>query len=139
MRKTFAYRIRSGHKGHPRAHGPWHHVQEHVLVAEAALGKHLPAGAEVHHVDGDGRNNANRNLVICQDKAYHKLLHWRERVIKRGGDPNVGQFCSECGAFKPFAEFNISRACKHTGRANRCRPCSKDYFKRWAARKAEAA
>lgn len=140
MRKAFSYRNRTGHKSHPRAQGEWGQVQEHILVAEAALGRHLPTSAEVHHVDGDGRNNARRNLVICQDKAYHKLLHWRERVIKRGGDPNVGQFCSTCHQFKLFADFNLSRAVKTTGRANRCRPCSKSEFKKWvASRKVEAA
>lgn len=113
---------------------------QQVVVAERALGKPLPLGAEVHHVDGNTLNNANRNLVICQDKAYHKLLHWRERVIKRGGDPNIGQFCSECDRFLPFDAFNVSRAVKHSGRGNRCRECSKTVWKAYyEKRKAEAA
>src|SRR5262245_41632863 len=39
----------------------------HVLMAEAAVGHPLPPGAKVHHVDGNRWNNANANLVICQD------------------------------------------------------------------------
>jgi HNH endonuclease len=55
----------------------------HVLVAEKALGKPLPKGAIVHHVDGNTLNNAPSNLVICQDQAYHCLLHKRQRARQR--------------------------------------------------------
>jgi hypothetical protein len=139
MRKTFAYRIKSGQQGHPRAQGEWSHVQEHILVAEKALGHYLPAGAEVHHVDGNGRNNANRNLVICHDKAYHKLLHWRERVLKAGGDPNTGNICNVCREFKAFNAFSLLRSNKSTGRGGTCRPCAKVQFKAWAKRRKKAA
>ena len=51
----------------------------HRRRAELALGKPLPRGAEVHHADGTTGDNAP--LVICQDRAYHMLLHklMRER------------------------------------------------------------
>lgn len=58
-------------------------VGHHVLVAERALGKHLPKGAIVHHVDGDTRNNTPSNLVICQNQAYHCLLHKLARARHR--------------------------------------------------------
>lgn len=52
---------------HPRAHRsastktPW--LQEHILIAERALGKPLPRGTEVHHVDESKANNARTNLT----------------------------------------------------------------------------
>lgn len=49
----------------------------HRRRAEMALGKQLPAGAEVHHADGTKADDAP--LVICQDRAYHMLLHKRMR------------------------------------------------------------
>jgi len=55
---------------------------EHILVAEKALGKPLPPGAEVHHLDENRRNNKPNNLVICPSRAYHKLLHMRMRQLK---------------------------------------------------------
>lgn len=60
-------------------------VMEHVLVAARALGQPLPRGAQVHHIDGDRQNNAPSNLVICQDQAYHSLLHQRARAIAACG------------------------------------------------------
>lgn len=63
---------------------PTHHkasasgmVNEHILVAEAAIGRELPETAEVHHVNGDRCDNRPENLVICEDHAFHGLLHQR--------------------------------------------------------------
>lgn len=111
---------------HPRATASGD-VYVHVVVAEAALGHLLPDGAEVHHIDGDRRHNTPSNLVICQDKAYHKLLHVRAKIRAAGGDPNVGQFCNTCKAFLPYEAFNRSWTLKSTGRCHRCRACSRDY------------
>lgn len=55
---------------------------EHIIVAEKALGKFLPKGAEIHHINGDRMDNSANNLVICQDRAYHMLLHRRTEALK---------------------------------------------------------
>lgn len=64
------------------------HRYEHVEVAERALGKPLPKGAIVHHVNGVKTDNCPENLVVCQDQAYHKLLHQRMRARDACGNPN---------------------------------------------------
>lgn len=59
---------------------------KHILVVEKVLGHPLPKGAEVHHVDGDGRNNVHNNLVVCPSHAYHFLLHRRENALRECGN-----------------------------------------------------
>lgn len=73
--------------GHSRAKTTGY-VWEHILVCEKALGKLLPPGAIPHHVDGDRSNNKNSNLVLCQDQAYHNLLHQRQRALEACGHAN---------------------------------------------------
>lgn len=125
-----------GSPGHPRAHRsastktPWRH--EHLLIAELALGKLLPLQAHVYHVDENTRNNAPSNLVICEDAAYHKLLHKRARIVRAGGNPNTERVCSKCRRVQPVAAFNRHRADYQTA----CRACQRIYFAAfWAKRK----
>jgi hypothetical protein len=112
--------------GHPRADCQGH-VLEHVLIAEKALGRALPDGVEVHHFDEDRQNNANRNLVICQDRAYNKLLHVRASVVRRGGDPDAVRWCGTCQRLLALDLFNRSSRNKATGLQTQCRPCKVGY------------
>lgn len=97
-------------------------VNVHLLVAEKALGKPLPKGAQIHHVDENPKNFTNGNLVICQDMAYHRLLHMRARVVKAGGNPNTELFCHGCQKPLPIAAFGVNRS-KENGLMSRCRAC----------------
>lgn len=71
---------------HPRNEGRSdslsRYVFEHILVVEKALGKILRFTAVVHHVDENGLNNQNPNLVACHDDAYHKILEKRAKAYK---------------------------------------------------------
>lgn len=111
--------------GYARGHRPIKRYRQknykplHRLRAEAALGKPLPLGAEVHHVDGSKGDTAP--LVICQDGAYHQLLHYRMRVLRAGGNPDADGICRCCRNIFPLLSFRARK--KEKGRIYLCRSC----------------
>lgn len=87
----------------------------HILMAERAIGKTLPMGAHVHHVNENWLDNRPENLVICPDAAYHKLLHRRTNALNACGNADW----LSCGYCKQYdAPENLSvrrravRGCK---------------------------
>jgi len=70
-------------------------VLEHRIKAERALGKPLPDGSVVHHLDLNRGNNKNKNLVICENRAYHHFIHVRQRA-KNAGAPLHWRKCGKC-------------------------------------------
>ncbi len=96
------------------------YVFEHVMVAEAALGKVLPTNAVLHHVNEHRSDNRGANLVLCQDRAYHNLLHRRMRARAACGhaDWRPCKFCREYD--DPSRLFITSRSgCHHRECHNR--------------------
>lgn len=67
----------------------------HRVIAERVLGRPLPPKAEIHHWDENKHNNAHDNLVICPDRAYHRLLHLRQAALEACGDADKRR-CTIC-------------------------------------------
>lgn len=89
-------------QGYIYVHAPGHsraskngYVYEHILIAERALGRPLPDTAEVHHGNEVRSDNRPGNLVICEGKGYHALLHARMRAYVASGDANAKR-CRFC-------------------------------------------
>lgn len=101
----------------------------HIALAEKALGKKLPKGAEIHHVDEDKTNNNPDNLVICPNHSYHALLHARQRILAAGGTPGKQKICGMCKQLLPVASF-VNNVLKYDGTHNNCRVCVSEYKKK---------
>lgn len=66
---------------HPKA-DKGGYIREHVLVAEAMVGRHLKDDEHVHHKDRNKKNNSPDNLQIV-DPSEHLKLHGAE-TAERG-------------------------------------------------------
>lgn len=84
------------------------YVPEHRLVAESALGYPVPNGSPVHHVNGVKDDNRHTNLVVCEDQAYHKLLHARADAMAACGNPDARR-CWICGEWDVESDAFTSR------------------------------
>lgn len=108
--------------GHPRADNRGY-VFEHILLAEKILGKSLPQSACLHHLNGNPADNRPKNLVICQDNAYHKLLHQRTRAWQECGHANWRK-CTICQQWDDPKNLYISPKNKNPLHRN----CWKKYY-----------
>ena len=68
------------------------------VIAESVLGRPLPIGAVVHHLDGNYTNDAKNNLAIFPSKAYHNLIHARIDALAACGNPDWIP-CSYCKTY----------------------------------------
>ena len=105
----------TGYKGH-RLADKRGQIYVHALVIESIIpGVFDPKkGHETHHVDGDNTNNAPTNLVVCDSRAYHKLLHLRVDALRACGDVHKRR-CYICKKYD-FIEnltYNVSGTYRH--------------------------
>lgn len=107
---------------HPRANSKGC-VREHIVIAEKALGRTLPIGAEVHHIDYNRGENKNTNLVICQDHKYHALLHQRTDALRACGHADWLK-CRFCKKYDALDRLYIN------GRVHDHRSCITTYKRR---------
>jgi len=83
---------------HPRAKASaGNYVPRSHLVVETIMEKYLPSKAVVHHVDENRKNDSPNNLVACENRAYHNLLHKRQRALETCGHANwlKCKFCKQ--------------------------------------------
>lgn len=115
-------------KNHPR-HTHEGYVFEHILVAEKALGKFITKDHPIHHVNGIQSDNRPCNLVVCENSAYHMLLHRRQKA-KEACDNKKFVPCRECKQY-----FDSDGMTLHSRKKNQniyiCKPCNRNRSKQW--------
>lgn len=95
-----------------------HYKYEYIFICEKILGRKLKKSEVIHHVDSNFKNNANTNLVICQDTSYHGLLHQRTRAYKASGHADWRKcwICKQYDDPKNMYISNNKKTCYH----NKC-------------------
>ncbi len=106
-------------RDHPKANQG--KVREHILVAERIYGGPLPPGAEVHHVNGNKKDNRPENLEICLTRKDHRVAEAKSRRLRDFGSLDLRR-CIDCHAVKALGEFHLSKK-NWDGRTNLCKPC----------------
>lgn len=89
-------------------------------IATRVLGKSLGSNVEIHHVDGDPSNNKHSNLVICEDRSYHKILHARTTALLACGNVNWKR-CNLCEKWDCLKNLTIA------GRGFQHKQCTAEY------------
>ena len=88
-----------------------------ICVVEKAIKKKLPQKAEIHHFP----NKRNfTNIVICENRLYHHLLHIRYRALKLCGNVHYRK-CVYCKEYDDPKNLYISEPTRnhHSECANR--------------------
>ena len=91
------------------------YVLEHIVIAEKALGKHLPKDAQIHHY---GSTRDNTKIVICENQKYHWLLETRQRAYRNCGNPNWKK-CKYCKQYDN--PKNLTIACSGVAYHKKCK------------------
>ena len=68
--------------------------------AEKALGRTLSGTKHVIH------HHSLTQIVICEDHAYHMLLHARMNTLMEGGNPRRDAYCSPCRKVRRLTSYN---------------------------------
>jgi hypothetical protein len=83
---------------------PYKTMDLHRFLATKALGKLLSSKAQVHHMEA--KKNGGM-LVICEDAAYHRILHIRQKAYEVTGDvlKRKCTFCKQWDGPENLAKF----------------------------------
>jgi len=96
-----------------------------IILFEKFGSKLITNKTVVHHVDGNKNNDELTNLVICEDHAYHRLLHQRKNALKNTGDVHSRK-CAFCGIWILSHESEVFRT---------KRKRSQGIYERWVHKK----
>lgn len=104
---------RSNHKGY---------IMEHILITEKINNGPLPRGAVVHHIDGNGLNNNENNLMIFQSSTEHNIYHRKERAFKICGHDDWRK-CKYCKRYDSVENLHMELS----GNGGYHKKCKKEY------------
>jgi len=107
-------------------------VLEHRKIVAEILKRPLNSKNPIHHLDKNQANNSNSNLVLCENDAYHQLLHMRKRAYDACGHANWLR-CKYCKKYDSPKNIKI-QLCAGRERTYH-KPCRNKYMREWKKRR----
>jgi hypothetical protein len=105
---------------HPRSSNG--RVKEHIVIMEKLNGGSLPGGAEVHHKDGNRKNNDPSNLMLCSGRQEHMIIERKQKRIAEFGTLDVKR-CISCKEVKHLDQYSKNWRSWDT-KTNECKECA---------------
>src|SRR3990167_2912844 len=107
---------------HPHCHKN-KYVYEHRLIMEKYLGRYLKRDEDVHHVDGNIKNNKIKNLKVLSHKK-HTSLHNKNRIFKAWIKRIKSKKFQKPENINDKAVFYINSKKRYTYIVNKCIKCN---------------
>lgn len=96
------------HHGYLMIHHSGKSIAVHRELCEKAIGRPLMHPEEVHHFNKNKTDNGHSNLVICPNKAYHKLLYQRADALDSCGHADWRK-CQHCQRWDNVENLTIDK------------------------------
>lgn len=81
---------------------------EHPFLVDVDGTKYLRPEIDVHHINGNRRDNRRENLLACTKEA-HTAIHC-------GNPPVAGEVWPRAADEEAFSPWQVSKVCKHCGK-----------------------
>ncbi len=102
------------------------YVRRSCLVCEKVLDKTLPPKLVIHHINHNRAGDRPENLVVCENTAYHSLLHEREKAYKACDHVNWRK-CGFCHKYDDPINLKMG-SCSDSYHVECKRKYYKDYY-----------
>lgn len=84
------------------------YAYEHRIVAERKLGRRLRKGEQIHHLNGNKKDNSDTNIEVTRSRFHHAVKHRKVGFTRQlPSQPNPVIFC-RCGCGVKFKHFDNS-------------------------------